>query len=197
MTDSPIKVIDDFLPIDIFKTIAEPMMRCPCYQCMPATAKITEDDGSIGQYGEDEEMAKGQKVHEHMMQLVLVSKFQTMQQVNDLWLMLAKDFNALEAALRIKTLWMARVNVTTGQSENFVGSFHTDNHTHARKHLLEIAILYLNTNNGGTKFEDGTFVKSKANRAVIFPQHIKHAGVWCTDRKLRYVMNLNYEKNDG
>ena len=145
MTDSPIQVIDDFLPIDIFKTIAEPMMRCPCYQCMPATAKITEDDGSIGQYGEDEEMAKGQKVHEHMMQLVLVSKFQTMQQVNDLWLMLAKDFNALEAALRIKTLWMARVNVTTGQSENFVGSFHTDNHTHARKHLLE---LNLNNRNG-------------------------------------------------
>ena len=61
---------------------------------------------------------------------------------------------------------------------------------------MEIAILYLNTNNGGTKFEDGTFVKSKANRVAIFPQHIKHAGVWCTDRKLRYVLNLNYEKND-
>ena len=172
------------------------MMRCPCYQCMPATAKITEDDGSIGDYGENDELAKGKKIHEHMMQLVLVSKFQSMQQVNDLWLMLASDFNTLELALSIKTLWMARVNVTTGQAENFVGSFHADNESHARKHLMEIAILYLNTNNGGTKFEDGTFVKSKANRVAIFPQHIKHAGVWCTDRKLRYVLNLNYEKND-
>ena len=195
MTDSPIQVIDDFLPVDLFKAIAEPLMMGPNYVVMPCTAKLTEDDGSIGTYGEDDDLAKSQKMHEYMMQQILVSKYSTMQQVSDLWMMLSEEFRTLQIKLDIKTLWMARVNVTTGQSENFVGSFHSDNHKHHKRNYMQVAIYYLNTNNGGTKFEDGTFVKSKANRIVIFPRHIEHAGVWCTDRKLRFVMNLNYEKN--
>ena len=54
-------------------------------------------------------------------------------------------------------------------------------------------ILYLNSNNGGTQFKDGPFVKSEANRCVIAPTTAVHAGVWATDIKCRYVLNINYE----
>ena len=54
------------------------------------------------------------------------------------------------------------------------------------------AIYYINTNNGVTKFEDGTVVESVANRLVTFPSKTKHTGTTCTDEKVRVVVNLNY-----
>ena len=41
---------------------------------------------------------------------------------------------------------------------------------------LKTAILYLNTNNGYTKFEDGNKVLSEENRLVIFDGKLKHWG---------------------
>lgn len=54
------------------------------------------------------------------------------------------------------------------------------------------SILYLNTNNGYTKFEDDSKVYSVKNRLVTFPSRMKHAGTTCTDENFRSVINLNY-----
>ena len=54
------------------------------------------------------------------------------------------------------------------------------------------SIFYVNTNNGYTKFEDGTKVESVANRMVTFPANIKHTGTTCTDEQARIVINFNY-----
>jgi hypothetical protein len=54
------------------------------------------------------------------------------------------------------------------------------------------SIFYMNTNNGYTKFEDGTKVESVANRMVTFPSNMKHTGTSCTDEKIRVVINFNY-----
>jgi len=59
---------------------------------------------------------------------------------------------------------------------------------------MTTSILYLNTNNGGTKFKNGKFVKSVANRLVTFDSNLEHGGVTCTDKKIRVVVNFNYEK---
>ena len=56
------------------------------------------------------------------------------------------------------------------------------------------SIFYINTNNGYTKFEDGTKVESVANRLVTFPADMKHLGTSCTDEKIRVVINFNYFK---
>ena len=56
------------------------------------------------------------------------------------------------------------------------------------------SILYVNTNNGYTKFEDGSIVESVANRMVTFPANMKHLGTSCTDEKTRVVINFNYFK---
>ena len=54
--------------------------------------------------------------------------------------------------------------------------------------------IVLKYKNGGTKFkESGEFVQSKKNRLVKFPTPVCHAGVWATDAKLRYVLNMTYE----
>jgi hypothetical protein len=54
------------------------------------------------------------------------------------------------------------------------------------------AILYLNTNNGKTIFEDGTEVESIANRLIVFNSNQKHTGTTCTDEYNRVVINFNY-----
>jgi len=53
-------------------------------------------------------------------------------------------------------------------------------------------VFYFNTNDGYTKFEDGTKVESIANRMVIFPTNIKHTGTTCTDQQSRIVLNINW-----
>jgi len=52
-------------------------------------------------------------------------------------------------------------------------------------------VLYLNTNNGYTLFEDGRQVDSVANRIVFFDATLPHSGVHCTDTEQRIVLNLN------
>jgi hypothetical protein len=62
------------------------------------------------------------------------------------------------------------------------------------------SILYFNTNNGYTKFQDGTKVPSVANTFVTFPSDMKHTGTTCTDQKFRSVINFNYineKENDN
>lgn len=53
-------------------------------------------------------------------------------------------------------------------------------------------VLYLNTNNGYTEFEDGTRVESVANRYVEFDSNALHRGVDCNDKPWRAVLNVNY-----
>ena len=61
---------------------------------------------------------------------------------------------------------------------------------------VKTAILYLNTNNGYTKFKTGEQVESVENRLVLFDANVQHAGTTCTDKKYRAVFNLNFEANN-
>ncbi len=54
------------------------------------------------------------------------------------------------------------------------------------------ALLYVNSNNGYTKFETGQIINSIENRFVIFDSKISHTGSTCTDEKSRIVINFNY-----
>ena len=87
-----------------------------------------------------------------------------------------------------------KANLNYQTLENHVGGFHTD-FQEEQKNGVTTSILYINTNNGGTQFEDGTRVKSIANRMVTFDCSTKHAPVSCTDKKRRIVVNFNYYKS--
>ena len=59
---------------------------------------------------------------------------------------------------------------------------------------LTTSILYMNTNNGYTKFKKGGKVKSVENRMVIFDGNVEHQGYSCTDKLTRVLINFNYER---
>ena len=93
------------------------------------------------------------------------------------------------ALLRIKANLLTR---TPNIVEN---TFHVDMKMSEEKlKQWATSIFYVNTNNGYTKFEDGTKVESIANRMITFPANIKHAGTSCSDQKTRVVINFNYFK---
>jgi len=57
---------------------------------------------------------------------------------------------------------------------------------------VKTAIYYVNTNNGYTKFKDGTKVESVANRLLLMPNNILHTGTSCSDVHGRIVLVINY-----
>ena len=91
----------------------------------------------------------------------------------------------LEPSILLKV----KANITPRTAEPDKTDFHTDyppilNHS--------TGIIYFNTNNGYTEFEDGKIVESVANRAVFFQGSERHRGVSCTDSKVRVVLNVNF-----
>jgi hypothetical protein len=89
--------------------------------------------------------------------------------------------------LKVKTLIRAKANLNPFTESSFSGGFHIDTSVPSKT-----AILYINSNNGFTSFEDGFKVESIANRAVIFDSHIRHTGNSCTDSKIRVLLNYNF-----
>ena len=93
-------------------------------------------------------------------------------------------------------LWRIKANLLTNTSEVFENSYHIDignlKDEPTKLSQWTTSIYYLNTNNGYTKFEDGTIVESVANRLVTFPANLMHTGTTCSDEKTRVVINFDY-----
>ena len=100
-------------------------------------------------------------------------------------------FYLLDPILKIikpKAMVRAKVNFNWRTDKQVVAGLHHD--TDAK---CKTSVFYLNTNNGGTKFEDGTFIKSDENTLITFSSTMLHSGVTNTcDQPFRLVLNLNY-----
>ena len=94
------------------------------------------------------------------------------------------------------TLWRIKANLLTRTSNIVENSFHVDMNFLSEEKLKQwtTSIFYVNTNNGYTKFEDGSKVESVANRLVTFPANMKHTGTTCTNQQIRIIINFNYFK---
>lgn len=93
----------------------------------------------------------------------------------------------LMALIRIK------MNLTMPYDKVISYGLHTDVHPdiHAGRDFMT-AVYYLNDNDGGTMFEDGSKVDSVANRIVMFHGSTKHAATTFTNAPYRAVLNLNW-----
>ena len=90
--------------------------------------------------------------------------------------------------LDVKEILKAKLNLTLKENTIRPFEYHTD--IHYRK--CDTAILYINTNDGKTLFKNGKVIESIANRIVVFPSELEHAGTTHTNSKYRIVLNLNY-----
>ena len=89
--------------------------------------------------------------------------------------------------LKIKSLIRVKGNFYPNQGIKDINEMHRD-----LPYKHKGAIYSVNTNNGGTVLEDGTIVKSIANRLLLFDASKKHDSTNCTDQKARVNININY-----
>ena len=106
--------------------------------------------------------------------------------------------NILHPVLRVIqpiSIFKIKANIMPNQGKIIEHGYHhdvTDSEFHPIKDHMKTSILYMNTNNGFTKFEDGTIIESVANRFVTFPNHTEHTGTTTSDSDYRLVINFNY-----
>lgn len=86
------------------------------------------------------------------------------------------------ALIRIKA------NLIPRTEQQIIHEYHLD-HDHFDGN---VAIFYVNTNDGYTIFKDGTKIDSIENRLLIFDADILHTGTTCTDQKVRCLINFMY-----
>ena len=91
--------------------------------------------------------------------------------------------------LKVSNFLRAKLNCTTRTSKIFKFKPHYDWNGDCN-----IAIFYINSNNGYTEFETGEKIKSVENRLLMFDNKLKHFGTTSTDSKTRIVLNLCYNK---
>jgi len=98
--------------------------------------------------------------------------------------------NLIGSKLNITRLCRIKANLRPRSFFNrSSGGYHTDGYD-----CSHTSIYYINTNNGYTKFKNGTKIKSVENRMVVFPSHLEHQGYACSDKLKRVVINFNYDK---
>ena len=93
----------------------------------------------------------------------------------------------LISQLKVKSLVRIKLNLSHRTDTNIKSSFHCDT-----AFDCITSILYINTNNGYTEFENGEKIDSVENKLVTFPSNMKHLGTTCTNQKRRIVLNINY-----
>ena len=120
----------------------------------------------------------------------MIHNFTLYDKKNSTYLDIIEDSKLFEK-LGASYVAKCKANLNYKTTENNVGSFHTDFSGDSMKGITT-SILYINTNNGGTQFSDGTRVKSVANRLVKFDCSQEHASVSCTDEDRRVLINVNY-----
>ena len=104
-----------------------------------------------------------------------------------------ENFSILFGKLNCSVLLRAKINLNVNIGSIKEKPFHTDIPTFIAKNInYNTGIFYFDTNNGYTKFKDGTVINTVENRLLYFNGHIPHCGSSCTDSKKRIVLNINW-----
>ena len=92
--------------------------------------------------------------------------------------------------LKIKKLIRAKANLVLKTNKIQEHGFHID--TNGYKEFRS-SILYINSNNGYTRFEKkNKKIKSEENKLIDFNGFLQHTGTSCTDAPYRIVINFVY-----
>lgn len=98
-----------------------------------------------------------------------------------------KDLKPLLDIINAKSLIRVKANFYPRTEKVIEHQFHTDySFTH------KAMIFSINTNNGYTKFKDGTKTDSVENRCVEFDGSKEHKSTTCTDKFGRINLGINY-----
>ena len=164
------RVIDNVLSEDDLINIEQNILEAPIFAAYQSTASQQSNN-----------------VYDVMMSRVFYSSYYPLCEYDKEYL--PCFYPLLDKVVDGGFLLRVSLNLTFATPNPYVSEFHVDTDVPNSS----TCVYYLNTNNGGTKFQkSGEIVQSQRNRCVIFPSHFSHAAVNTTDTKLRWVLNINY-----
>ena len=169
-----IKIIDDFMPKEVFK------------EFQPIMEEISWYTGIVL-----DESATCDPIDNFMLSHTFYNKFQPRSEL------FYKYIEPLLYHMKVKSLIRVKANLTMRTEKIIKHGFHIDYKAMVNGEMQETnncftSILYLNTNDGYTQFENGTKIESIENRLITFPVFYRHTGTTCTNKPFRSVINFNY-----
>jgi|TARA_R100001129_G_scaffold171554_1_gene141767 hypothetical protein len=157
------KIIDNFLPQEDFKTLQKIVM------------------GNDIQWYYNYQTNKGSK---SLNDFYFCHTLFNCNQISDFYKIFAEK---LISKMDLFALRRAKLNCYPWSENLIKHKLHFD---YPVKH--KALILYFNTCDGFTMFEDNTKIESIENRALLFDGSIKHRSTNCTNDKARFNININY-----
>ena len=169
-----IKIIDDFMPAKVFEEFQSIIREIPWQ-----TSIVLDDE------------LQCDPIYNFMLTHKFYDKYKPQSEL------FFKYIDPLLTHIKVRSLIRVRANLTMRTEKIIKHGFHIDYQAIVDGEFQETnncfsSILYLNTNDGYTEFENGTRVESIENRLVTFPISYKHTGTTCTDKPFRSVINFNY-----
>ena len=160
------KVVDNFLDKKVFKEIQKNILENTYFPWY--FSKYTD-------YLEEKGLDKGKYIHTFYENNNSNSKYYSL-------------LLPIIEKLKCVTLMKIKINSTNYSNKIIEGTYHVDN-----KHKgTTTAVYYINTNDGYTKFKDGTKIESVANRMLIFDSSYWHKSTDCSNQWARLSLNINY-----
>ena len=174
-----IKITDNFMPKDVFKEYQSNIYKIPWTINPILTSNINVSAilcDEIDNFWFTHEFYSGNK------------------QVSEYYY---KFIEQLLPHIKVRSLIRVKINANIKTEKIIKHGFHIDykavvNGEVQETHNCFTSILYLNTNDGYTEFENGTKIKSIENRLITFPLSYRHTGTTCTNQPFRSVINFNY-----
>ena len=181
-----IKVIKNFLPNDVFKEIHDKVFSVNFNWTLGAVLapkptdkkeldKIKQNQGTDNWWNTTcEEIYNWQLIHQ------LYESPGTLSSFVDI-------VNPVMKMIHPVILIRIKANLYPRSDKLITHKYHIDTeYTHTS------SLLYINTNNGFTILEDGTKIKSVANRLLTIDGSKKHCSTNCTDKTARVNIGVNY-----
>lgn len=168
-----IKIYDKWLPENYFNQLKDLVLD----------PKFNWNFNEVSVYPSDKEF---NDPYEYQFNHVLYANSKPTSELYDSF---SKLFFKLGATILLK----AKLNLNPSTLKIREKSFHTDIPILTTKNIqYKTGILYLNNNDGYTKFKTGEIINSVENRFISFDGDIPHCGSSCTDQKRRVVLNVNW-----
>jgi len=158
------KVIDNFLPQELFKKIKDQLTISQMIPWYYNDRVAGNNDGPFDYYF----------THLFYADYVIKSEYFSI-------------FKDLISKLNAKSLIRVKGNFYPHTPEIVHHANHTDyDYPH------NAAVFYVNTNNGSTVLNDDVVIESKENRILLFNPLIPHHSTTCSDERFRITINFNY-----
>ena len=170
-----IKIIDNFLPEDIFNPLFD-LMSSDTFPWFFNNSVLDPNDPSIEKDSSPDNYQFTHTFFNSSLNVIYTPHHSLLSPIID--------------KFKVKKLERVKANLNPRTSTNIKGGYHIDTDKN-----VTTSILYMNTNNGWTEFQGGDKIDCVQNRIVTFNSNMMHTGYTCTDQKRKMVINFNYGKN--